>query len=223
MNFSSPRPIADESKTAYPERLLVYHAGTGKTVFLGCLKVTTIFIFFFFSLIVAPAHWQSADEPAWVAPLGRFPCTQLAALVDTNIHPLQPVLLSGAVPMMFVAYTTRPFASYVHLRLPAYARYSREYLHRYAAKLPKTAAMDITTISFFGRPRVNKVVVGDLYPAKSTFGIANFARDTMAIDAKRPWWLGKSVSAFSLSAEEGNSREKGLWTNIVKSISSTSR
>jgi hypothetical protein len=51
----------------------VYHAGTGRTVFLGCLKVTTIFIFSFFCLVIAPAHFYAEEEPKWVAGAGVFP------------------------------------------------------------------------------------------------------------------------------------------------------
>lgn len=41
-------------------------------MFLGCLKVTTIFIFVFFTLVVAPAHYYAEDEPEWVAPAGKL-------------------------------------------------------------------------------------------------------------------------------------------------------
>ena len=58
--------------TVYPERLLVYHGGTGRTVFAGCLKVTTIFIFSAFALFVAPTHFYAEAEPPWVAPAGMF-------------------------------------------------------------------------------------------------------------------------------------------------------
>jgi hypothetical protein len=56
----------------FPERLLVYHAGTGRSVFLGCLKVTTIFIFTFFTLVVVPTHFFAEHEPLWVAGAGEL-------------------------------------------------------------------------------------------------------------------------------------------------------
>lgn len=49
----------------------MYHAGTGRSVFLGCLRVTTIFIFSFFCLVVAPSHFYAEDEPKWVAAAGK--------------------------------------------------------------------------------------------------------------------------------------------------------
>ena len=52
--------------------MIIFHAGTTRTVFLGCLKVTTIFLFTFFSVVVAPTHFYAADQPAWIAPAGQF-------------------------------------------------------------------------------------------------------------------------------------------------------
>ncbi|RFU32573.1 hypothetical protein B7463_g3769, partial [Scytalidium lignicola] len=184
-------------KFAYPERLLVYHAGTGKTVFIGCLKVTTIFVFSFFGLVVAPAHWYSDDEPSWVP---------------------GAVVLSGIVPMLFVAYTSSSFVTYIHLRLPQFARYSRDMLMRYSKNLPKDADIDITTMNFIGKPRMNKMKVGELYPVKERFGLANYARDTREANTKRPWWLGKAVRLFSINGSPGRIREKGVWENIATSI-----
>ena len=45
----------------YPERLLVYHAGTGKTVFIGCLKVTTILLFTASCVILAPMYVEDTE------------------------------------------------------------------------------------------------------------------------------------------------------------------
>jgi hypothetical protein len=54
----------------FPERLVVYHAGATRSTIIGCMKVTTIIIFAFFSLVVAPAHWKSEEQPKWVAGAG---------------------------------------------------------------------------------------------------------------------------------------------------------
>ena len=56
---------------AIPERLLVYHVGTGKTVFVGSLKVTTIFLFAATAFFVAPAIHKDPEQPIWVAPTGK--------------------------------------------------------------------------------------------------------------------------------------------------------
>ena len=67
--------------TVYPERLIVYHAGTAseftyhhnsvhdnhlthltETTLLACLKVTTLFIFGFFDMIMAPAYLAAGES-----------------------------------------------------------------------------------------------------------------------------------------------------------------
>ena len=47
----------------------MYHAGTGRTTFLACLKVTTLFSFAFFTFVAAPGYLASG-EPVWKG-LGR--------------------------------------------------------------------------------------------------------------------------------------------------------
>lgn len=48
--------------TDIPERVLIYHAGTGRTTFLAMLKVTTLFIGAFFCCVAIPSYIQ-ADKP----------------------------------------------------------------------------------------------------------------------------------------------------------------
>ena len=56
---------------AIPERLLIFHAGTGRTVFVGALKVTTIFLFSATLLFIAPALYNDPEQPSWVVPIGK--------------------------------------------------------------------------------------------------------------------------------------------------------
>ena len=52
-----------------PERILVYYGGTGRSMFLGILRVTTILLFGGACLIIAPSCYN--DENAWyITPLG---------------------------------------------------------------------------------------------------------------------------------------------------------
>jgi len=196
-NSISATPQYATKKAAYPERLLIYYAGTGKTVFIGCMKVTTIFIFSFICLVVAPAHWFAEDELAWTT---------------------GAVILSGAIPMVFVAYTTAPFVNYIHLRLPSFARHSREILMRYSRNLPKDAQLDITTMNFIGKPRVTRVKMAELFPVNERFGLATYARDTKYVNAERPWWMGKAVRQFGITGGAGRIREGGVWENVAASI-----
>lgn len=119
--------------------------------------------------------------------------------------------------MLFVTYTTAPFVTYIHLRLPEFARQSREYLMRYSTHLPRNAKIDLTTLNIVGRPRVSRVGVGELYPVQSRFSVMNYARDTNE-DAKRPWWSARPIKQFAILGGLGKSREDGVWENVARSI-----
>ena len=56
---------------AVAERLLIFHAGTGRTVFVGALKVTTIFLFSATLFFIAPVLYNDTKQPGWVAPVGE--------------------------------------------------------------------------------------------------------------------------------------------------------
>ncbi|EFX00898.1 hypothetical protein CMQ_1979 [Grosmannia clavigera kw1407] len=138
-----------------PERLLIYHAGTPRTTFLACLKVTTLFGLAFFTFLVGPAY-IAAEKPWW----------QVAGIA-----------VCGVVPFCLVAYTTAPFVAFVHLRLPPFARHpDRELLRRFVHKLPPATLLDFTTMNLVGRPRITTVALGDLAPAHERLGIVNVKR-----------------------------------------------
>ena len=44
--------------------MIIYHIGTPRIMFLGALKLTTIFVFGFFAVVVIPSY-ASADVPLW--------------------------------------------------------------------------------------------------------------------------------------------------------------
>ena len=58
--------------TDIPERLLIYHAGTPRIIFVGFLKVTTIFLFTANVLLIAPTFYYDPNQPAWIAPAGQY-------------------------------------------------------------------------------------------------------------------------------------------------------
>jgi hypothetical protein len=120
--------------------------------------------------------------------------------------------------MVFVTYATAPFVNYVHLRLPLFARQSKDVLMRYCKNLPPNAAVDITTMNFIGIPRVSRVPVSQLYPINKRFGAANFGRDTAAANAKRPWWMGSAIKQFAIRGGGGRTRESGMWEIVEQSI-----
>lgn len=58
--------------TGYPESLLIYHAGIGRTVFVGCLKLTTIILFVGSCVVIAPSYYRNDHEPNWMAVAGMY-------------------------------------------------------------------------------------------------------------------------------------------------------
>ncbi|TVY82452.1 hypothetical protein LSUE1_G004246 [Lachnellula suecica] len=196
--FASSAPSrTPPKKKLLPESFLIYHSGTGRTVFLGSLKVTTIFIATFFCTVVAPTYFYAEDQPAWVS---------------------TAVVVSGIIPMVCVLYTTGPYVNYIHLRLPKFVRHSREMLERYSKNPPKEAEIDITTMNFLGKPRVARMKIADLYPVRERFGLANYARDTTTVNANRRWWMGKAVRQFGVHTGKGHVVGGGVWKNIEATV-----
>ncbi|TVY54900.1 hypothetical protein LCER1_G004850, partial [Lachnellula cervina] len=181
----------------FPERLLVYHAGTGRTVFLGALKVTTIFIATFFCAVLGPTYFYAENEPPWVS---------------------ITVILSGIIPMISVIYITSPFVTYIHLRLPPFVRNSHELLKRFTKTLPRDAQIDITTMNVLGKPRVARMKIQDLAAAHERFGLVNYERDTRAIDGKRRWWMGRAVRQFGVHGGKGSVVGGEAWKDIQAAI-----
>lgn len=48
----------------FPERLLIYHAGTARTSVLAVIKLTTVFALAFFCTVAGPTYFSSG-EPLW--------------------------------------------------------------------------------------------------------------------------------------------------------------
>lgn len=71
----------DDSDIA--ERLLIYHAGTGRITFLAMVKVTTLFLGAFFTFIVVPGYIK-AEKSEWEIIGGEFVCSAQVS----RIYPL---------------------------------------------------------------------------------------------------------------------------------------
>lgn len=121
--------------------------------------------------------------------------------------------------MVFVAYITGPFVTYIHLRLPIFARQSRDMLMRYTKSLPNDAELDITTMNLVGKPRVSRLKVADLYPTKKRLGMANYARDTKLVNSKLPWYFPPAVRQFGVHSNTSKILGGEAWHNIVRRIS----
>ncbi|KAI0810392.1 hypothetical protein GGR55DRAFT_137582 [Xylaria sp. FL0064] len=193
------------TKTAGPEatqrnllrpRYCVYHAGTFKIIFLAWMKLSTLFIFAFFSFIVTPAYYEKEGLSPTVAR------TALCAIA----------------PLVFVAYITSPFVSFIHVRLPPFARQSAAMVQRYLANIPMDAELEITTMSFIAKPRTSVVKLSELVPVNKRFGIVNIARDTAAENAARKWYMFRAVGDFYVPKANGSSNDRGwnlLWNKIM--------
>ncbi|TRX88771.1 hypothetical protein FHL15_010341 [Xylaria flabelliformis] len=147
----------------YPSKLCVYHAGTGRITFLASVKLSTLFIFAFFGFVVTPAYYNNE---------GLSPNVVRTALC-------------AVVPLAFVAHTTSPFVTFIHMRLPPFARQSEDMLRRYVRTLPPQTELNITTMSIIAKPRVSTVKLSDLAPVSRRFSIVNLARDTASENAIR--------------------------------------
>ncbi|KAF5020925.1 hypothetical protein F66182_7077 [Fusarium sp. NRRL 66182] len=157
-----------------PERLIIYHAGTGRTTFMAMLKITTLFMGAFFCFIVAPSYIKAGK-----------PELETASIV-----------LCGIIPIFFVAYTTSPFVTHIHMHIPPYARASRAILERFIKTLPPTTPLTLTTMSAISKPRYSHVQAGDLRPVRRRFGLINHVRDTNEENAKRRWYMFRAVGKF---------------------------
>ncbi|KAG2420826.1 hypothetical protein HFD88_000440 [Aspergillus terreus] len=154
-----------------PERILIYSGGTGKTMFLSMLRLTTVFLFGVSCVVVAPGF----DGP-------EFPWYLPAAII-----------VGGSLPMLFVAYTAAPYVNFVHLALPVFARRSREQAIQYAKNLPPTATLYINTMRFTTIPRQTEVQLGDLVRDRKLFRPITF-RNTNPKPV--PWWQGRPLREF---------------------------
>ncbi|KAI9715473.1 MAG: hypothetical protein M1812_005949 [Candelaria pacifica] len=182
-----------------PERLLIYHAGTGKTVFIGCLKLTTIFMFSFSCLFIAPALYTAAGQPNWM---------------------VAGSVIGGAVPMLFVAYTTSPFVTYIHLRIPQFARHSKDTLMKYSKKVPSDAELVMTTIQFSGRPRTTNMRLSELRSVDRRFGVVNLVRN-VSKGTTRPRklrWLGNGVTQFYVGSGINRVKDDSVLQNVLSTI-----
>ncbi|KAL6789390.1 hypothetical protein J3E68DRAFT_414571 [Trichoderma sp. SZMC 28012] len=170
------------------ERLLIYHAGTGRITFLAMVKVTTLFLGAFFTFIVVPGYVK-AEKPEWE---------------------IVGVALCGLIPLFFVAYTTSPFVSHIYIHLPPVARTSRPVLERFIHALPPSTELTLTTMSAIAKPRYSTMQVGHLRPAKRRFGIVNYVRDAegaIAENETRKWYNLRAMTKFGVQ-EAGVDKKK---------------
>ena len=122
--------------------------------------------------------------------------------------------------MVFIAYSTAPFVSYVHIKLPGFARHSKDQLMQWVKQVPRNAEIDLTTMRFSGRPRVSRMLISDLKETEARLGVANLARvSNLTI---RPWWMGKEPTLFYVTPKSAVRKnapwQKAIWQHISDRI-----
>ncbi|KLU88727.1 hypothetical protein MAPG_07712 [Magnaporthiopsis poae ATCC 64411] len=184
-----------------PARLLIYHGSTARITFLACLRLGTLFICVFFCLAVAPAYLRDSGGDS-------------EALLKAGA-----AVLSGMVPFVFVYLSTAPFVAFIHLPLPPFARQSNELLKRFAANVPNTTSLEITTISLIGKPRVTRVPVASMVPTRARLGIVNYVVRPGPASAARSL-LSRPPTNFSIQHNSRrDAREAWVWDLVAAAIS----
>lgn len=123
--------------------------------------------------------------------------------------------------MLFVAISTAPFVNYVHLKLPTFARQSREQLMKWSRDIPPSTEVDMTTMRLFGLPRVTRMRLSDLNVVRgSTVGVANLVKTPRdpAKYGKRPWWRGPELRKFYVANKMSKSNQPTILQMVLDSI-----
>ncbi|KAL8677759.1 MAG: hypothetical protein Q9186_005844 [Xanthomendoza sp. 1 TL-2023] len=187
-------------KSILPERTLLYHAGTGRTVIIGSMKLTAFFFFAFSAFLVAPSQLFHPDSPAWVPPA---------------------VVVGGLIPVLVVAQATAPFVTYIHLRIPFYARRSKDSLMKFVNNtVPLNTEIDLTTIGHFGWPHVHRMPLAELRKAKFALSAANLKRVLPSSSSlpKRSWWKGSLPTKFYVVNEPIGRRGPTPWQKVWEQL-----
>jgi len=201
----------------YPARLLIYNAGTLKNATVGFLKIGTILFFAFSCIYIAPSVYMNPEAPPWSTPA---------------------VMICGAIPLIFTVITSSPYVGSIHIRIPAYARTSREVLMRWVERMPKDTALDFSTIRLIGLQQTNGLMFGELRALKpSPTRVANLERvQRSAVWDQQRKRSGTIVRFFARFQEPRNkfyvaerrtatdrSRAPGVWEKVFEQIKKQSQ
>lgn len=117
--------------------------------------------------------------------------------------------------MLFVAYTTSPFVTYVHIRLPNITLRSRDQLKKWVQRIPPSTEVDLTTMRFSGLPRVSRMPLSELRHSRARLGVANLVKVPSSLpQPSRPWWRGKEPQLFYVTSTHLKSRPIALWQTV---------
>ena len=164
--------------------------------------------------VLAPRFYHDDQAPSWKEVAGT---SRYSAFFYFFPEYLLAVAL-GAVPMVFVIRTTRPFVSFVHIQLPFFARRSKESLFKWAKNIPPATQVYMTTTRFYGVPRVSRMTVEDLHQTRAWLSIANLTRTPplRTEAAKQSWRTPKPLLKFYVGAEKKKATEFSVWEQALK-------
>ena len=129
------------------------------------------------------------------------------------------VAAAGAIPLLYVTYYAAPFVTFVHIKLPIFARRSREQLLKWAQNIPPNTEVEMTTIKSYGSLRISRMLISELHPTKARFGIENLVRVPLfPLTAKRPWWVPKERNFFFVGSERRKTVETAVWQKALAQI-----
>ena len=122
--------------------------------------------------------------------------------------------------MLYVGLTARPFVSSVHIKLPIFARQSKESLLRWAQNVPPKTKMAMTTMRFHGVPQVSTMTVEELRQTKSWLNTANLTRSSSSVNRSvvGSWWKPKPLLRFYVGVDRKQAREISIWEQVLKRI-----
>lgn len=192
-----------------------------RVLFLGALKLTTVFVFGFFAVVALPTYVQ--DAPIWQSAACKLfnepPPPSLPVFFSHRIplnswsdFDLYKVVVASTIPFLAVWYLTSPMVMWVHLRVPKEVQRSKHRLERYFTNPPAGVSVIITTMGALGKPRVSHVKLADLQRVKQRLGLVNYARDTTLENAQRKWYEFPAVGQFMIEdAPTSGQKAKKPW------------
>ena len=131
------------------------------------------------------------------------------------------VLVGGTVPFLLVAFTSRPFVTWIHLALPNFARQSPKTALEYSRNLPGNAVLHITFMRSTALPGTVEVSLADLVPTRSLWRPMTF--EWLGNRADKGKWYRPNPTTFYVKPRTGTGKEMrdtipGIWENIYKRI-----
>lgn len=167
---------------------------------------------------LAPICTTTRNSPSGLRLQVRYPIVRKSCETDIEI-----AIAASAVPLIYVMYYASPFVAYVHLKLPVFARRSREQLLKWAENIPPNTEVEITTIKSYGSLRITRMPISELQPVKAKFGIENLKRvPKTASSMTRPWWAPKERHMFFIdTTQRRKTVEAAVWQKAREQINNS--